>query len=276
MAAPSFTVRQRGTDTSGRQILATDFFWQVWQAVLADPRLAGFAWKITTVQGAFMARLGGGASASAGYHDLAGCWDVRTWNLTLAEQATLWAVAAEYGIWFWKRGPAPQMGGMDEHGHAIAGWDRPLASGAAYQWTQAKAGRDGLAGNGPDYMRRPKPIVLYPPTHLLQEDYMATDDAREKLAQIQADTAATRRLLERFVPNEVKRDQAALQRARDSKRKVVSLLGGLADQLVELEQAVDGTAAKGQLRAMKKSILTALAEDPDVDGPDNPAPEALT
>lgn len=271
---PDFTVNRYGTDTSGRGIYFTAFYWQVWQAVLRDPRVAPFAWKITIVQGGFMARAGGGASASAGYHDAGGTKDVRTWNLTAAEQATLWWVAALYAIYFWKRDDA--HGGMDEHGHSCAGWDRPIASGIAFQWAELQAGRDGLASRGPDYHPRPRPLVLYPPAHLLQEDYMATDDAREKLAQIQRDTEATRRLLERFVPAEVARDRAAAQKAKESKKKLVSRLGGIVDQLVEISSKVDDDATRGQLAGVKRQLLQALADDPDVDGPENPAPEALT
>lgn len=270
---PDFTVARRGTDTSGRAILLTNFYWLVWQAVLRDPRVDSFADRIVIVQAAFMSRLGGGAAASAGYHDLGGCIDVRTWNLTLAEQAILWEVCDEYGIRFWKRGPAAVMGGMDEHGHGIGGWDKPLAAGAASQWTQGKTGRDGLAGNAPDYMRRHGPVATYPPAHLLQEDYMATDDARDRLTRIEAlvkDLAAD---VGELGSDERRRFQADLGRQKAARKKTYALLGGIADQLTELANDTRDDATGAQIRALKASVLAELRDDPDVDGPDKPTRE---
>lgn len=271
---PDFTVARRGTDTSGRGIWMTAFMWLVWAAMLTDPRLAAFRSRIVVVQGPFMVRNGGGATASAGYHDLAGCIDIRTWNLTLAEQATFWTVAAEYGFWFWKRDTPTHMGGMDEHGHSISGWDQPLAPGAANQWTQAKAGRDGLAGNGPDYMRREGPLVLFPPAHLLQEDYMATDDAQRKLDQILDAIGDLDKGLDAFRSAELQRDRAAASKAKEVARRQIATLGGLADALTELAGVDDIAQLRRSIRQLRQTVLTALADDPDVDGPDNPAPAA--
>lgn len=269
---PDFTVARRGTDSSGRPILATAFFWRVWQAILSDPRVEPFAHLVTVVQGAFMARLGGGAVASAGYHDLAGCWDVRTWNLTLRQQFILWTVAWEYGLCFWKRDMA--HGGMDEHGHAIGGWDKPLAGGAAYQWTQAQNGRDGFASNGPDYMKRPDtPLPKFPPAHLLREDYLMTDTARAQLNEIDNKLDRLLGRVNDTASAERERDRAAAKKAKESKRQLVSTLGGVADQLGAIAESVEDDATKGQLRAVKNIVLAALAADPDVDGPDNPAIE---
>lgn len=265
-----FTVHQYGTDTSGRAILATAAFEKAFQAALADPRLDSFRSKIVTVQGAFMARLGGGASASAGYHDAAGCRDVRTWNLTLAEQAVLWIVMDDYGIRFWKRDLSAAHGGMDEHGHSLAVWDKPLASGAVYQASQARNGRDGLASNNPDYMPRKHPVLTEPPAWIFEEMTMdaevtkAFEKVNGKLDELAAD-------LNTFRENEWKRDRAAAVKARESKKALVTKLGGLADQLTELANDASDDATKQQVQALRSSILTALADDPDVDGPDNPA-----
>lgn len=268
---PSFEVRQRGVDTSGRPILATDYFWRVWNAVLARPKVQPFASKIVVVQGAFMARLGGGATASAGYHDLAGCWDVRTWNLTAEEQRILWWEAALLAIIFWPRDAA--RGGMDPHGHAVAGWDRPLATGAAYQWQQAKNGRDGLAGNGADYVRPRPPWVDTPPPALLQEDYMASTEAEKKLDEI---LAGQQRLAESLgTLSDAEKTRFVRERDRDKevRSKLYDLLGGLADQLTEIGNDVTNKALKAKVANARSQILTALAEDPDVDGKDNPAPQ---
>lgn len=265
---PDFTVARRGTDSSGRPILATAFFWRVWQAVLDDDRVRPFAHLVVVVQGAFMARLGGGATASAGYHDLGGCWDVRTWNLTAEQERILWAVAWEYAICFWKRDMA--HGGMDEHGHGVAGWDRPLASGAAYQWTQARNRRDGLAGNGPDYMPRPKtPLPTFPPADLLRGDDLMSD------AQFKALDGKLDRVLDRInatADADRTRDQRAAQKAREVAARQIAALGGLADQLAQIAEGTSDDATREQLRNTRAAILKALADDPDVDGADNPAP----
>lgn len=272
MPALDFTVRRYGTDTSGRPLYFTVAFWTVWCAALADPRLDGFRHRVVVVQGAHMALVGGGAAASAGYHDKAGCIDVRTWNLTLAEQAVLWRVMDAYGIRFWKRGPASYMGGMDEHGHGLAVWDRVLASGAAHQAYQARARQNGLSNGAPDYMPREHPVLEQPPAHAFEEDYMSSTAAEQKL-----DTALglLREIggdLTQFKNAEWKRDKNAATKARKSKADLVSALGGIADQLVELEQHADDAATKAGLRNVKRRLLEALADDPDIDGPDNPAP----
>lgn len=266
-----FTVRRFGFDTSGRALYFTVAFWTVWSAALADPRLAALRSRIVVVQGAWMTRNGGGASASAGYHDQAGCIDVRTWNLTLDEQAVLWAVMDDYGIRFWKRGPAAAMGGMDEHGHGLAIWDRVLASGAAYQATQARAGRDGLAANRPDYMRREHAVLEQPPAHVFQEDYMSSSDAERKLDQILAGQTRLEKGLSTFRSNELQRDQRAAEKAKAVAARQIATLGAVVDALTEVAQGDDLAAVQRRLGELKKLVVTALAADPDVDGADAPA-----
>lgn len=261
-----WTVARRGTDTSGRGIFASAFFWFVWLRMLADPRLDGFRDRIVVVQSPWMIRNGGGAVDSAGYHDRGGCIDVRTWNLTLAEQAILWEVAAEYGFWFWKRDPDPARGGMDEHGHCIAGWDHDCAAGAVTQWGQARNGRDGLARNGPDYMTRRGPLVLFPPDELLQEDDMFDDAARAQLDRIERGLAT-------FRSNELERDRRSAEKAKAVAARQIALVGGLVDQLTEIANDTKDGATKAQVKALKTAVLKALADDPDVDGADNPAPQ---
>lgn len=271
---PDFTVARRGTDSSGRPIYATAFYWQVWQAILDDDRIKPFAHLVTVVQGAFMERVsGGGASASAGYHDKGGCFDVRTWNLSAAQQQALWDVAWEYGMCFWKRGPSAVQGGMDEHGHSIGGWDEPLDTGAEYQWWQARNGKNGLANNGPDYMRRKGKLPSFPPEHLLKKDYLMTSDAEKKLDRIITILNTSNR-------NQRERDKELLdavnaaKKAQLSKKTLVASLGGLIDQLGILATNIEDTATKTQVRRLRKMVAQALEDDPDVDGADNPSKES--
>lgn len=172
MTTPDFTRVRYGTDTSGRPIYMTRYAHAVWLAICADPRVKPFAHKLVVVQGMFMALVpGGGAAASDGYHDRAGCIDVRTWNLTAAELDTFIRVAREHGWAFWRRDA--QHGGMDPHAHGVLGSDSPLTPKAAQQWRDYLAGFNGLASRGRDYEWRPSPLVTKPPTVQAEDDDMA-------------------------------------------------------------------------------------------------------
>lgn len=153
-----FTVRQYGTDTSGRKILLTAYMHDWWEGVVAE---LGF--RPTIVQGAFMSRLGGGAAESAGYHDLGGCLDVRTWDLSGEQVDRLIRVVRTRGAGAWRRDETAAHGGMDSHCHITLGTDKPLADGARASWVSYLAGRNGLANNAPDYEWRPSPLVTKPP-----------------------------------------------------------------------------------------------------------------
>lgn len=153
-----FTVSQYGTDTSGRKILMTAHMHDWWEGVVAE---LGF--RPTIVQGAFMAQLGGGADASAGYHDLGGCLDVRTWDLTRDQIDRLIRVTRSRGGASWRRDETAAHGGMDSHCHITLGSDQPLSPGARASWQSYLAGRNGLANNAPDYEWRPSPLVTTPP-----------------------------------------------------------------------------------------------------------------
>lgn len=158
----AWTVRRRGTDSSGRGIYASDYMWEVWLAVLAHPLIQPFAHKIVITQGAWMTVAGGGAKGSAGYHDGGGCFDLRVWNLTDNEVRTLIRVLRMFGIAAWLRDKV-HGGFTDAHIHLVLGTDHDLDDGAAWQWSQYLAGRNGLASSGPDYHWRPSPLVTTPP-----------------------------------------------------------------------------------------------------------------
>lgn len=144
-----------GTDTSGRPILMTRKMRNWWRRV--ETRLR---FKPTIVQGAWMAHAGGGAAASAGYHDGGGCLDLRVWDLTPEQQQRTVRVLRSMGAAAWLR---DQRHGMDPHIHLVLGSDAGLSVGARRQWLDYLDGKDGLASGGPDYHWRPNPLVATPP-----------------------------------------------------------------------------------------------------------------
>lgn len=150
-----FTVARHGTDSSGRAIWATDYMWSWWQRVCDELHFVP-----TIVQGAFMVRSGGGADASAGYHDAGGCFDLRVWDLSVNQVEQVVRTCRRLGAAAWVR---DHRHGMDPHIHFVLGSDKPLASGAAHQWRAYLSGHDGLSSNGPDYEWRPTPLVTTPP-----------------------------------------------------------------------------------------------------------------
>lgn len=257
MSTPGFTVRARGRDSSGRTIYMTDYAWAVWQAVLADPEVAPFAHLIVIVQGGFMTRNGGGASASAGYHDKAGCWDIRTWNLTLTQQLALVKALRQRGVAAWRREKSYARGGMDPHIHVVLGTDAPLASGALTQWNQYLRGESGLASGSRDYERRPSPLVTKPPKSVFQEDDMADAKTQELLGRLETKLDRLISMLSAFRRAEYDRDAVEAKRNSERYKALVTKLGGVADSVPEARDA----------------ILEVLAAESDVTGPDNPAPK---
>lgn len=135
--------------------------------------IAGHEFVVT--QGSYNA---GGVAASAGTHDLGGVVDLR-WTGEAADVLAL----RRAGFAAWHR--RPEQAGRNpwpHHIHAVV-IDHPyLSSGAAQQVRAYRAGRNGLANNGPDDAPRPSPITAFP-----WEDYMATSD--QLLKAIQANTA---------------------------------------------------------------------------------------
>lgn len=269
--ARDLRVVQYGQDSSGRPLFMTRWMIRVWEAILRHPEVEQFAWKLTIVQGAFMTRAGGGAVASAGYHDLGGCLDVRTWNLTKSELDIFIRVARMFGFAFWRRDESYLHGSMDPHAHGTLGSDDPKSSGAQNSWESYLGNGDGLAGGRPDYEWRPKPLVTFPPDSLLQEDPLMTDAAQKKLDQILDLVRDTNEDLGKFANAEWKRDKDARIKAQQSKKELVSKLGGVIDALTEIGNKVDDDATKSQVRQVKNQLLEALRSDPDVDGAEDPA-----
>lgn len=184
---PAWTVSRRATDSSGRGIYSSEYMWSWWQDVVAE---LGFTPVIT--QGAWMSIEGDGASASAGYHDGGGCFDLRTWNLTPEQRRDVVRVVRRRGAAIWLRNE--QHGGFDEeHFHLVLGTDYDLDDGAAYQWADYINGGDGMGGS--DYHPRPVPLVTTPP----EDDDMAFTDWPEADQTALVDAVAravTKRLLD--------------------------------------------------------------------------------
>lgn len=235
---PDVTVARRGTDSSGRGIFATDYMWAWWQLVLAG---LPFGHLVVITQGAFMTLAGGGAAGSAGYHDEGGTFDLRVWNLSEDQVGQLVRSLRAMGAAAWLRNL--EHGGFeDPHIHFVLGTDRPLSEGAAFQWSEYLAGRDGLAGRGADYHWRPDPLVTTPPK---EEEIMATMEELEKLLdrklspvlkkitrQNEVDRARYQRLLAEL--DEIDKDQAA------DTATIKSRVRTIRRELAQLEAAQDG------------------------------------
>jgi hypothetical protein len=75
-----FTIHAYGHDLYGRPVLMTTFMHNWFEEYVDE-----LGWRPGIEQGAFMSRLGGGASASQGAHDLGGCLDLQTRGRTTAQ-----------------------------------------------------------------------------------------------------------------------------------------------------------------------------------------------
>jgi hypothetical protein len=173
-----------GVDSGGRPLLMTRYMWAWWQGVLRH-----LDFKPTIVQGAWMSRNGGGASASEGFHNFGGCLDLRTWDRTLEQQLQLIRVLRLGGAAAWRRTTAQ---GFDEHIHLVLGSDPGIGANAAQQWRNYLDGDAGLDGPQRDNEWRPDPIVTTPPRDYMEEDWfeMASkedlrDVVREELAKLE-------------------------------------------------------------------------------------------
>lgn len=124
----------------------------------------------------------GGVAASAGTHDGGGAVDIRARDLSDAQIKEAVLKLRHVGFAAWHRTPA--QGNWVEHIHCIAIGCPDLSSGAAYQVTAYKNGRNGLANNGKD--DGPRTYVgwtweKYKKTYpdLLTEDELSAKDVQE-------------------------------------------------------------------------------------------------
>lgn len=136
----------------------------------------------TILQGAFMAAIGNAAADSAGYHDLSGCLDTRTRDLTAAQQKRLVHVARSVGWAVWKRDSA--HGGMAEHMHWVLLDEPGMAPGARRQEADYRAGLDGLATRGKDYHWRPAVIRPFDYDKYLEGDMPTMKELKDELVPV--------------------------------------------------------------------------------------------
>jgi hypothetical protein len=242
-----FVVEQRGYDSSGRPLRNTRYMWALWDALKERPRVKPFAWKLVIVQGAFMSWVGGGASASDGFHNLAGCNDIRTWNLTDAEISILIWEARQLALGAWRRDTYWRHGGMAEHCHWGQGGDRPQSYGSAISWSSYVNGGDGLAGSGGDYERRPSPLITTPPAYVFSEGFTVDDAAKNRFDRIDEKITALRTDLNEFRDASWRRDKAAREEAEAAAEKaklvasrIISKLGNVQDAVGEIDSLLSG------------------------------------
>jgi hypothetical protein len=117
------------------------------------------------------------AATSAGTHSGGGALDVRASKggnaFTRTQLDEIQLELRRIGFAAWVRDPS--QGDWPYHVHAIAIGDRDMSDAAAAQVVAYKNGRDGLAGNGPDY--GPRPTWTQYPQELDELEMDATEHA---------------------------------------------------------------------------------------------------
>ena len=198
-----------------------------------DPRI---------IQGSFMGT--GAAKASAGTHDLAGCIDTRTFDLTDAEISRLVHAGRSIGAVSWPRQTIPGL--WHEHQHWLFLGDSPMHPDAKDQVAQYIAGTDGLKDHAPDPLFRPDPLVTtfnYDANLALEGDMNLTD----KLFPEREDSPTIRESL--VAANQANRKlEKVLDRLADFREANAERDAGLATQLDRIADSVQDDATKQQVR----------------------------
>ncbi len=152
MSHGAFERVRLGTDSSGRPIVLTRRMKAAFDAACVR---AGV--EPVIIQGAFMA--GRAAAASGHTHDLSGCLDTRTEDLTEDQQRRVLRAARAVGWAVWKRDP--DHGGFEDHHHWLLLGERDMHPEARAQARAYLRGLDGLDAGGPDRHWRPDPIPRF-------------------------------------------------------------------------------------------------------------------
>lgn len=155
----------------------------VWRGVTLDAdtaemiaeaeRLAGFKFELT--QGCYS---GGSVAASAGTHNGGGAYDVRARDLTARQIEAAVAALRDVGGPAWHR--LPSEGDWPEHIHGLRADCPDLAPAAVRQVLAYRAGRSGLASNGPD--RHPAHDRLMTWARYKDEHMPLSDDDVKRIA----------------------------------------------------------------------------------------------
>lgn len=247
----------RGTDSSGRPLRGTRQMFECFDR--CNTHLGG---KLVPVQGAFNK----GVSASAGTHDLAGCWDIRTWNLTHEEILKCGRWFRDHAAAYYYRTTAE---GFDPHGHLILLSDAPMTPETGAQKQDYIIGRNALATHYADtFPYRPRPLVLI-------YDYLGETDM--------ADSDEILRKVDRLLEFSRKqwaaergRDETELKRLAEFRVNAAKRDAALADQLSEtLRQSKKGTEQWRTTRTALRTVLRGLKDNPDTEPADTPSDEAL-
>lgn len=222
----AFDVIHYGTDSSGRPIRMTKRMRAAFEEV--QDFMDG---QLVIVQGAFNP----GTDQSAGTHDLSGCLDIRTWNLTTEERTAAQRKARSIGWAAWYRTAAQ---GFDPHMHWLLLDDHPLHQSAFDQQVAYRTGRNGLANNGPDDFWRPDPIPSF--------DY----------DKWQEESSVDYKRIREIVAKEVAPLERALSNFRQGERNRDELTEAKLDEVIELvENGRKKRLRRADVRAAVKTVL---------------------
>jgi hypothetical protein len=205
--------------------------WAAWDVTIAE---LGFIPRL--VQGAYMANHGGGATASAGYHDFGGCIDTSVIGLSEKTIREIIRVGRGVGWAVWHR--IADLDGMDDdHMHWCLVDDERAASGALDQMVQYRHNptQNGLTSRDVDRDAdlTPRPIVVFDYDKYLEEvddmdlsdpikgqhegeDPVTVGDALRAILDVQADLAKLR-------SNEKQRHDRLRARIKEAKAAIRDL-----------------------------------------------------
>lgn len=209
-------------------------------------------------QGAFMAlNPGGGAKASAGYHDRSACIDTRVSDLTDDEQQKVIRIARSVGWAIWRRDE--DHGGFSPHMHWVLLGEEDIATGAADQIRQYRDGLDGM-GNADYHPRPPLPLPMFNYDKYLKELDMQMKDhvpgAPDDNTVGEALRAAIK--LERAFNNF---REGETRRHRELKEKISSGNQAIREQLRVLDDEIDALPSDAISRDEMRRIVERLKTD---------------
>lgn len=143
-------------------------------------RLAGFQFVVT--QGSYQSSV----AASAGTHDRGGVVDLRARSMSNDKRTRMVAALRAVGFAAWLR--TPTQGPWVHHVHAVLCNHPDLAPSAQRQVNAYRAGRNGLANNGPD--DGPAPLKEKPVPKKSFADHMAAALAELRAGRAMVDKSA--------------------------------------------------------------------------------------